>query len=146
MKRFENILFFADGVAEVGVALRRAMALADRNRARLTVVDVIAPVESRKKVSTHLGRDLSDLLRERRLEALDGPLEPFRLPDGLICTEVFSGVAFVEVIRAVRRSGYDLLVKAARPQALGNTAEEVLQTTMASVLAVKPGGFVSPVR
>ena len=28
MKRFENILFFADGVAEVGVALRRAMALA----------------------------------------------------------------------------------------------------------------------
>ena len=46
MKRFEIILFFADGVAEVGVALRRAMALAARNRARLTVVDVIAPVES----------------------------------------------------------------------------------------------------
>ncbi len=117
MKRFENILFFADGVAEVGVALRRAMALADRNRARLTVVDVIAPVESPKKVSTHLGRDLSDLLRERRLEALDALVEPFRLPDGLIYTEVFSGVAFVEVIRAVRRSGYDLLVKAARPPA-----------------------------
>lgn len=29
---------------------------------------------------------------------------------------------------------------------VGNTAEEVLQTSRASVLAVKPAGFVSPVR
>lgn len=28
---------------------------------------------------------------------------------------------------------------------IGNTAEEVIQTTSASVLAVKPAGFVSPV-
>jgi len=28
---------------------------------------------------------------------------------------------------------------------IGNTAEEVLQTTKASILAVKPSGFVSPV-
>jgi len=43
----------------------------------------------------------------------------------LIHTEVFSGVP-----------GFFM----------GNTAEEVLQTTMASVLAVKPAGFVSPVQ
>ena len=29
---------------------------------------------------------------------------------------------------------------------IGNTAEEVLQTTNASFLALKPAGFVSPVR
>lgn len=114
MKRFENILFFADGDTEVGVALRRAMALADSNRARLTVVDVIEPVDSPKKVSTHLGRDLSDLLRERRLETLVGLVKPF---EQLIYTEVFSGVPFVEVIRAVRRNGYDLVAKSARPPA-----------------------------
>jgi nucleotide-binding universal stress UspA family protein len=28
---------------------------------------------------------------------------------------------------------------------IGNTAEDVLQTTQASVLAIKPFGFVSPV-
>jgi universal stress protein E len=28
---------------------------------------------------------------------------------------------------------------------IGNTAEEILQTTHASVLAIKPTGFVSPV-
>jgi nucleotide-binding universal stress UspA family protein len=28
---------------------------------------------------------------------------------------------------------------------IGNTAEEVLQTTTASILAVKPEGFISPV-
>lgn len=77
MKRFENNLFFADGDTEVGVALRRAMALADSNRARLTVVDVIEPVGSPKQVSTHLGRDLSDLSRETRLEALVAPVKPF---------------------------------------------------------------------
>ena len=77
MKRFENNLFFADGDTEVGMALRGAMALADSNRARLTVVDVIEPVGSPKQVSTHLGRDLSDLSRQTRLETLVGPVKPF---------------------------------------------------------------------
>lgn len=42
------------------------------------------------------------------------------------------------VMGTVGRSGIPALI-------IGNTAEEVLQTTQASVLAVKPDGFVSPV-
>ncbi len=42
------------------------------------------------------------------------------------------------VIGTVGRTGIPGLI-------IGNTAENVLQTTSASVLAVKPSGFVSPV-
>lgn len=115
MRRFKNILFFADGDIADGVAMRRAAALAEGNRARLTVVDVVEPVETPKKVSTHLGGELTELLRERRLQMLDALVEPIKQPDALIHTEVLSGVPFVEVIRAVRRGRFDLVIKAARP-------------------------------
>jgi nucleotide-binding universal stress UspA family protein len=42
------------------------------------------------------------------------------------------------VVGTVGRSGLPGFI-------IGNTAEEVLQTTSASVLATKPKGFVSPI-
>jgi hypothetical protein len=56
---------------------------------------------------------------------LDALVEPVTQPDAPIHTEVCSCVPFVFFI--------------------GNNAEEMLQTTRASVLAVEPAGFDSPV-
>lgn len=112
MKRFRNILFFADGASNASVALQRAVRLAETNHARLTVADVLEPVETPNAVGERFGVELGDLLAERRLAELEALVAPFRHEDQLFYTEVLTGTAFVEVIRAVKRRGYDLLIKA----------------------------------
>lgn len=42
MKRFKNILYYADGAVEECPAFQRALALARSNHARLTLFDVIS--------------------------------------------------------------------------------------------------------
>ena len=117
MKRFKNILFLADEQDAPSAALSRAVALAERNQARLTVVDVIAAVDTPGEISAQLGMEVADLLMEKRKEALDALVRPFDVAGTVIYTKVYSGIAFVEVIRAVQRNGYDLLIKDARSPA-----------------------------
>ena len=64
MKRFKNILFFADGTKDVTSALIRATQLAKYNNARLTLVDVIEPVKTPKEANSQFGIELSDLLKK----------------------------------------------------------------------------------
>jgi nucleotide-binding universal stress UspA family protein len=115
VQRFKNILYFADGAENGGSSLERAVELATSNGARLTVIDVLGKTDAPSGVEQRLGLDLNQLLRERLEEALANMIEPFVDADTLIYTRVESGSPFVEVIRAVLRNGYDLLIKAARP-------------------------------
>ena len=59
MKRFKNILFFADGSDDVTPVLKRAAQLAESNKARLTLVDVIEPVETPSEVISKFGIELN---------------------------------------------------------------------------------------
>ncbi len=115
MKRFKNILYFADQPDDQSVMLARAVALAKTNRARLTVMDVIAEAEEAIEIEKRFDIDLNAVLRERRLEQLKGLTDPHAGEVGMIYTQVLTGAPFIEVIRAVQRDGYDLLMKAARP-------------------------------
>lgn len=110
MKRFTNILYFADGALDVGTGLERAVALAKTNAARLTVVDVIG--ETGK--AWRRGPDLGRLLVERRTAELERMVARFFEETITIQTRVLSGKPFVEVIRTILRDGHDLLVKDAR--------------------------------
>lgn len=114
MKRFQNILFFAEGASEPSPALQRAVRLAEINHARLTLVDVIEPVDTPGELKSRIGVDLNEVLREHCLAELDALITPFKSDDTLIYTEVLFGKPFIEVIRAVKRRGYDLLIKEAR--------------------------------
>lgn len=114
MQRFKNILFFADAVSGSSTTLRRALRLAEMNHARLTVIDVVEPIEMPGELRSRLGFELDAVLRDRRLAELDALIAPFKREDTLIYTEVLSGTPFVEAIRAVQRRGYDLLIKEAR--------------------------------
>jgi nucleotide-binding universal stress UspA family protein len=58
MKRFKNILFYADGTNETDHALERAFLLADNNHARLTLLDVIEPIDIPRDVSERFEFDL----------------------------------------------------------------------------------------
>jgi nucleotide-binding universal stress UspA family protein len=118
MKRFKNILYFADRVSESCPALQRATALARSNQARLTVVDVIEDSAAvQEEVAERFHLDLGRLIRERREEELEQLIAPYQDPESVIYTQVYSGIPFVEVIRAVLRNGFDLVIKAARPPA-----------------------------
>ena len=144
MQRFRNILYFADGAVESCPALARAAGLARRNHARLTVVDVLDETRSPPEIERSFGMDLNHILRERRQAALENLIAPFLDPDTVIYTRVLTGTAFVEVIRAVVRNGYDLLIKDARaPQGfperlLGSTDMHLLRKCPCPVWIDRP--------
>ena len=117
MKRFQNILFFADGSEEMTPALQRALKLAETNHARLTLVDVIEPIDTPDEILSRFDIELSELLKQHRQQALEALVQPIAQEDNLIYTKVLSGLPFLEVIRYVQRGGYDLLIKMAHAPA-----------------------------
>ncbi len=123
MERFKNILYFADNPDTRRVNLERAVALAKTNDARLTVMDVTAEAEEAKEVEKRFDIDLNAVLREHRLEQLEALTAPHAAAGVMIYTQVLTGIPFIEVIRAVQRNGYDLLMKVARP--FGGLAERL---------------------
>ncbi len=115
MKRFKNILYHADGAETDNRSLNRAVALAQCNDAALTVIDVVGESGLASEVEERFGLDLNTMLRQRRLEVLELLVKPHRNSGIKIYTQVVSGAPFIELICAVQRNGYDLLMKTARP-------------------------------
>lgn len=149
MKRFKNILYFADGAMEICPALDRAVTLARANDARLTVIDVLGETESPAELENRLGMDLNQILRERRHEALENLTAPFNTAGTMIYTRIMTGTAFVEVIRAVLRNRYDLVIKSARPPEglakwfLGSTDMHLLRKCPCPVWMDRPGAALA---
>ncbi|HSO10015.1 MAG TPA: universal stress protein [Desulfoprunum sp.] len=115
MKRFKNILYVNEpSVDRQETAIARAVSLAERNRARLTVVDVIpvitpgyglppgGPITSELQISV-AGEHL------RRLEKF---VAPFTESLDIQC-KVLVGKTFLEVIRTILTNAYDLVIKPA---------------------------------
>ncbi len=123
MNRFKNILYFADSPDADAAGLSRAVALADDNESRLTVMDVTAEVAIDIDLEQRYGIKLGEALRARRLEELEALTAPYAGAGTLVYTRVETGTPFVEVIRAVQRNGYDLLMKSARPTLEGLAAQ-----------------------
>jgi universal stress protein E len=117
MKRFKNILYLADGPASQRDGLDRAVALARSNQARLTLVDVTEQITMGWDLEERYGVKLTETLRERRLDELEVLAAPYADAGVMIYTQVLTGTPFIEVIRAVQRNGYDLVMKTARPPA-----------------------------
>jgi nucleotide-binding universal stress UspA family protein len=114
MKRFRNIVFFADGEYEQSSALRRAVRLAETNNARLTVIDVLESVTTPSEVFGRFNVKLDEVLSDYCQDQLDRLVSEFMPDDSLIYTEVLTGTPYIEVIRAIKNRGYDLLIKAAK--------------------------------
>lgn len=114
MQRFKNILCVVVPDADNEAVLERAVALAENNQARLTVVEVI------DEISPDLtGLDPSlfpeDFQTKRvamRLQKLQD-LVAHRSSSVEIQTKVLVGIAFLDIIRDVIRNEHDLVIKAA---------------------------------
>ena len=119
MNRFKNILFVADQPGAESPVFERALELATVNRAALTVMDVVEPMIWSAENQARFGADLTNILRDRRLDELatmTGPRQVTELP---IRTDVAIGTPFLEIIRATLKHGFDLVIKGAeRPQSL----------------------------
>lgn len=114
MKRFRNILFYADREDGLAAALDRAVALSGSNDARITVMDVIPEAGIAAYIQQTYALDIDATLREQRLQTLEALVQPHIDAGVPIFTKVTTGTAFVEIIRAVQRNDFDLVMKVAQ--------------------------------
>ncbi len=117
MQRFKKILFIADGGASQGLAFKRALRLAEVNGAKLMVMDVVDDTASLpqhpfliESIQTHqdtmLGKSRQGIEQLIAQQVQDHP-------DVSVDMDVRAGRLFIEVIDAVIKNGYDLVMKAA---------------------------------
>lgn len=122
MKRFKNILYVSEGSVDQTSTLTRAVTLAENNQAELTVIDVIPRFSEGKGGMTDRMPDFIELqatMANEHRQSLESFIEPHRQRLKIKC-EVLIGTSFLEIIRAVLRQGYDLVIKPAeKPDFLG---------------------------
>jgi nucleotide-binding universal stress UspA family protein len=129
MQRFKNILLLMDDEAPTGHVFERAVALARRNRARLTVAGVLdtLPRELQRLVPTIGPEELLALAVEERLAQLELLVEPERREGLEIITRALCGRPFLEVIRQVLGEGHDLVMMTAEER--GELGEALFGST-----------------
>lgn len=114
MKRFKNILYVSEDSVVQDSALARAISLANNNQADLTVMSVMEEITHGITIpdDVHIASDLQTLIQSEHYKSLELLVEPFK--DQLnIKLKALVGKRFHEVIRAVLRHDYDLVIKAA---------------------------------
>ncbi len=119
MQRFREILVVARPEEDTPQVVARAAELAERNRARLTLFDVVPELDGRRSTIEHGGStiDLQQLLldaRRQELEELAG-----RVMTVETRVAVASGVPFVAIIQRVLGYHHDLVITAPDGEAPG---------------------------
>jgi len=142
MKRFKNILFFANPLDNVESALRQALSIYDLEDSRITLVEVANDISSSFVEAGVISDGLrDDILAERRknAEALVANVEVSEE----IEVKLLTGTPIVEVIQEVIRGKYDLLVKPSAgageiDRLLGSNDMQILRKCPCPVWIVKP--------
>lgn len=141
MKRFKNILYVAHPSGIILKAFHHAVGLAERNEARLTILQVI------ERIPPYLNRLTPLLLRQIRLEEQKAALDRLcEWVEGRVKTEakLIEGKVFLEVIRDVLRNERDLVVKSvegsdgAMTRLFGTTDMHLLRKCPCPVWLIKP--------
>ena len=114
MSQFKRILYVSEPAVSQELAFARAVSMAIKNQAKLTVIDVMSPL----LISMHLppeapsSAELKANLVAERYNVLQSLTEPYS-KDNQITLTVVEGKCFLEVIRTVLRDGHDLVIKPA---------------------------------
>ncbi len=130
MRRFKKILaVYGENIGADDV-LSRTETLVRANNAEATLLEVIPLNQS---------ATVNHLERTKRLERLARTLH-----DGQVTSKVVIGTPYVEVLEAVHRHGYDLVIVGAdsgaaiRDRFFGNTAVELMRKCPCPVWVLKP--------
>lgn len=145
MKRFRNILFLADREDGLTAGLERAVNLAGSNEARLTVMGVVPEVPLSGYIKRTYDIDLDEQMKDQRLRSLESLTRQYTDQGVPVYTTVARGKPFLEVIRAVQRNAYDLVIKVAEQNTgeegtmLGSTDMHLLRKCHCPVWIDRPG-------
>ncbi len=150
MNRFRNILGVVSAAQKDDAMIERAVALAEHNQARLTLMSVVPPVTS-SLPAENIGADSAELEAWLMTEAQQH-LSTLTAPYGQrldIQSQVTSGTLFIEVIRRVLQEGCDLVIKTPEEpgwldRLLGSDDLHLLRKCPCPVWMIKPrssGGF-----
>ncbi len=137
MKRFTNILFIYDPAYTADSAFERALKLAKKNSAHLTIASVY-PVIPRtlEKIQDAFIRIQENLLNNFKAR--------FDTDDVELSSSVWVGTPFLQIIRGVEKAGYDLVIKSAEgSESIGNmlfgsTDMHLLRKCPCPVWIIKP--------
>ncbi len=147
MERFKNILLVYDGVDPGKSTINRVVTLALRNRARLTVIDVIEeiPRDYQMLVTALLPQEITELAVKKKNERLEHYITPIRKAGVRVSAKVLVGKEFLEIIREVLRDKHDLVIKTAcgeggvRDILFGSTGMHLMRKCPCPVWMMKPG-------
>lgn len=144
MRRFKNILCYVGGQADPSAGLESAADLAERNDARVTLIDVL-PESTESAWLTLPGKpELEELVVTSRLVELEEMAAELRERGLRTDTVVTKGNPFVELIRHVVADGHDIVIKTAQGLEsrlgglLGTTALHLMRKCPSPVWVVKP--------
>jgi nucleotide-binding universal stress UspA family protein len=127
MKRFKNILVVTQNLTGDRHALRKAAELSQRNKARLSLIEVIETPESEiEKLNARLKvKDVGQLLIEDRKASLEKLLKNAEIQ--LSRLDIVFGEPFIKIIKHVQQRSFDLVVMAAEGK--GGIKEKLFGTT-----------------
>ncbi len=146
MKRFKNILLLTGERPGERATVARATALAKRNGARLTLVEVVEhlPRDMQKLITAAPPIDLVKLVVKDRREGLEALAAPLRDQGIRVSATVLSGTPFLELIRQVLRRKHDLVILTAegkgglKERLFGSTSLHLLRKCPCPVWVMKP--------
>lgn len=146
MKRFKNILYYTEGKEDQGAALERAMELALRNHAQLTVLGVMQRVPAKLQMLLPVtpSADWTALVLQDFRDELERLVEPVRSKGVRLKVEVLFGTPFLEIIRSVLAHKYDLVMLTAEGSGqkhplLGSTSRHLMRKCPCPVWVIKQG-------
>jgi universal stress protein E len=116
MRRFKNILVYANSGMEPDPGVTRATKLASKNGASLVIVDAVEKVPAIVSAILPSSWNLQDAMSEDLSARLEVLAREARGAGVEVSTEVLVGKPSVEITRKVVKEGLDLVVKTARPE------------------------------
>lgn len=145
MQRFQNILVHVDTRTDNREALDWASTLAQRNQARLRIVDVLPEFPWHVRMAMRDYDHVRELLLKEKSEKLASLTEAEKSKGLDVSCQALLGHSSVELIREVLRNGHDLVVRLAkgplspREGFFGTTSQRLLHQCPCPLWLVKPG-------
>jgi len=146
MQRFKNILLVDDADAGNQAALDRAVTLAKKNEAQLTVVRVVDqwPLQAHQFTEAMSLSDVHEFVVQAGRDQLEKLLAPVQQGGVRAGAKVLSGTPFLEIIREVLREKHDLVIMTAegdeglKARLFGSTSLHLMRKCPCPVWVMKP--------
>ncbi len=146
MQRFKNILVVTEKDDGQEVAFHHAVTLAANNGAQLTILDLLdeIPEQQTRLLGKLFSRELDEVIVKNRLNYLETLIEPVR-QEVRVKIQTVKGTPFIEIIRAVLKGKYDLVIKTSKARRslktllFGSTDMHLLRKCPCPVCIIKPG-------